>query len=317
MEVSGWAWSRRPEPDRVKLLVTGRDGQVARSLAERAAGSNIDLVNLGRPEFDLAEEPDLIVRAVRAVAPDAIVSAAAYTAVDQAESEPDLAFAINERGAGALAKAARELGVPLIHLSTDYVFEGGQATPYVETDPTGPTSVYGRSKLAGEAAILSATDNAAILRTAWVYSPFGRNFVKTMLRLAAGRDEVQIVADQLGNPTNALDIATGIIAVAHNLVAKEDAELRGIFHMTASGEASWADFASAIFDRSAAAGGSRATVKPITTADFPTPAKRPANSRLNCAKLADAHGVALKPWTESLTPVVERLVAETQTGIRS
>jgi dTDP-4-dehydrorhamnose reductase len=229
--------------------------------------------------------------------------------VDEAESESDAAFAVNADGPGAVGKAARKLGVPLIHLSTDYVFDGSKAEPYVEDDFPAPTGVYGASKLAGEEVVLATHTNVAILRTAWVYSPFGANFVKTMLRLAADRDEVGVVADQRGNPTSALDIADGVLAVAANLVANDDPALRGIFHMTSSGQASWAEFAEEIFADSAAAGGPSASVRHITTADYPTPAKRPANSRLDSSKLEQAHGVRLPDWRRSTAEVVRRLVA--------
>ena len=295
----------------MRIAVTGKEGQVVRSLIERSAAAGHDIVTVGRPEIDLAGEPDSIVPALEAATPDVIVSSAAYTAVDRAESERDIAFAINQRGAAAVAQAAAKLAVPLIHLSTDYVFDGTKRAPYVETDETGPASVYGASKLAGEEAVVAAHANAAVLRTAWVYSPFGANFVKTMLRLAGDRDEVSVVADQLGNPTSALDIADGILGVASNLTSSQDAALRGTFHMTAKGEATWADFAEAIFEASAKAGGPRARVRRITTADYPTPARRPANSRLDSTKLEQAHCVRLPDWSSSLPQVVRRLVAAT------
>ena len=295
----------------MRIAVTGKAGQVVTSLIERGTAAGHEVIALGRPELDLAD-PASVAGALEAVAPDAIVSAAAYTAVDRAESESDIAHAVNRRGAGAVAEAAKALGVPLVHVSTDYVFDGALDRPYVESDPTGPTGVYGVSKLAGEQAVLDAHgDNSAVLRVAWVYSPFGANFVKTMLRLAGDRDEVSVVADQLGNPTSALDIADGIIRAATNMVADSYSELRGIFHMTASGEASWADFAEAIFAASDARGGPSARVKRITTADYPTPAKRPANSRLNCSLIAKAHGVTLPDWRQSLESVMARLHSAT------
>jgi dTDP-4-dehydrorhamnose reductase len=292
----------------VRIVVTGREGQVVRSLIERGAAAGHTIVALGRPELDLTSDREAIVAAIEAARPDAIVSAAAHTAVDKAEAHPDLAFAINAAGAEAVAIAAAHLAVPLIHLSTDYVFDGTKSAAYVEGDATGPSGVYGASKLAGEEAVLAAHDNVAVLRTAWVYSPFGANFVKTMLRLANDRDEVRVVGDQRGNPTSALDIADGVIAVAENLAASDDPALRGIFHMSGGGEATWADFAEAIFAASSAAGGPAARVTPITTADYPTPARRPANSRLSGDKLAAAHGVRLPVWRISLTDIVERLI---------
>jgi dTDP-4-dehydrorhamnose reductase len=292
----------------MRIVVTGREGQVVRSLLERGAHAGAEVVALGRPGLDLAGEPRAIVSAIEASRPDVLVSAAAYTAVDKAEGEPELAFAVNERGARAVARAARLLGVPLVHLSTDYVFDGAKQAPYVEDDATGPTGVYGASKLAGERAVLTEHENSAILRTAWVYSPFGANFVKTMLRLAASRDEIGVVSDQRGNPTSALDIADGVLAVAANLRRGIDPALRGIFHMTADGEVSWAEFAETIFAEAARRGGPSAIVKHIATADYPTPARRPANSRLDCCKLANAHGVRLPSWRPSTEAVVTRIL---------
>ena len=295
----------------MRIAVTGKTGQVVTSLIERGAAAGHEVVALGRPELDLAD-PASVLRVLGAAAPDVIVSAAAYTAVDKAESESELAHAVNGAGAGAVAEAAKVLSVPLVHISTDYVFDGKLDRPYLETDPTKPTSVYGASKLAGEKAVSAAYgDNSAALRVAWVYSPFGANFVKTMLRLAGDRDEVSVVADQQGNPTSALDIADGILRVATNMVANSYPELRGIFHMTTKSEASWADFAEAIFAASAARGGPSARVKRITTADYPTPATRPANSRLDCSLIAKVHGVALPDWHGSLETVVARLHAAT------
>ena len=298
----------------MRVLVTGREGQVARSLVESAARANVDLVALGRPELDLAGPQTAIVAAIEAARPDAIISAAAYTQVDRAESEPDLALAVNERGAAAVARAASKLGMPLIHLSTDYVFDGTKADPYVEDDLPRPTGIYGASKLAGEKAVLAEQANCAVLRTAWVYSPFGANFVKTMLRLAETREEIGVVADQFGNPTSALDIADAALVVAGNLRDRREPELRGIFHMTAAGEASWADLAEAVFDASARRGGPSATVKRISTTDYPTPARRPANSRLDSSRLEHIHGVALPNWRESLQVVVDRLVQAGESG---
>ena len=292
----------------MRLLVTGRSGQVVRALVEAGADRpGLTVLPLGRPGLDLAAAGDLA-SLFRAHAPDVVVSSAAYTAVDQAESEPNLAFAINRDGAGAVAAAAAALAVPVIHLSTDYVFDGTGTAPYREGDPTRPLSVYGRSKLAGEAAVAAAQPDHAILRTAWVYAAEGKNFLRTMLRLAASRPEIGVVADQHGAPTLASDIAAAVIAVAGNLVAAPDrADLRGTFHMAGSGETTWAGFATEIFRQSAARGGPAAAVRPITTADYPTPAARPANSRLDCSRLAAIHGVAMPGWREALAQCMDRL----------
>ncbi len=296
---------------RLRYLVTGREGQVVQSLLEqskRPEHDGIELVAIGRPTLDLSK-PESIRSVVEEVKPDLIISAAAYTAVDQAESDEDTARAVNALGPRALAKAAALRGIPIIHLSTDYVFDGMKSEPYVETDAVGPMSAYGRTKLEGERALLEATDNAVILRTAWVYSPFGKNFVKTMLRLAETRKTVNVVADQIGNPTSALDIADGIFKVARNLTEDDDRCLRGIFHMSGRGEASWADLAEEIFRFSASKGGPSATVARIPTADYPTPAKRPANSRLSNFAIRAAHVVELPNWQSSVHDVVQRLFA--------
>lgn len=292
----------------MRIVVTGHEGQVVRSLIERASGSDIQIVPLGRPALDLSGPSNNIGDAIEKIAPDVVVSAAAYTQVDQAESEQELAFAVNRDGPRAIARAAHRLGVPLVHLSTDYVFDGYKSSPYIEVDATGPTGVYGASKLAGEEAALAEHPDTAVIRTAWVYSPFGKNFVKTMLRLAGERDEVSVVNDQRGNPTSALDIADGILRVATNLHTSDDPAQRGIFHMTASGEASWADFAQEVFRLSAEAGGPSAVVRQIGSADYPTAAKRPANSCLNSRKLEKVHGVRLPDWQSSLKGIVSRLL---------
>lgn len=292
----------------MRIVVTGREGQVVRSLLAQGPAGGHEIVPLARPELDLASGTncEALLAALR---PDVLVSAAAYTAVDRAESEPDLAQAVNATGPAALAAAASGLGVPLIHLSTDYVFAGDKAAPYVESDAVQPLGVYGASKLAGEQAVLARyAENTVILRTAWVYSPFGANFVRTMLRLAGDLDEVGVVADQCGNPTSALDIADGIVRVAANLLADPDPALRGVFHMTAAGETTWAGFAEAIFAESAAVGGPSARVRPIATSDYPTPARRPANSRLDCSKLDQRHAVRLPHWRGATKRVVGRLI---------
>ena len=296
---------------RLRYLVTGREGQVVQSLLEqskRPEHDGIELVAVGRPALDLSK-PESIRSAVEEVKPDLIISAAAYTAVDQAESDEETARSVNALGPCVLAEAAASRKIPIIHLSTDYVFDGMKSEPYVETDAVGPMSAYGRTKLEGERAVQEATDNAVILRTAWVYSPFGKNFVKTMLRLAETRETVNVVADQIGNPTSALDIADGIFKVARNLAEDSDHSLRGVFHMSGRGEASWADFAEEIFRVSTSKGGPSATVGRISTAEYPTPAKRPANSRLSNFALRAAHAVELPTWQISVHDIVERLVA--------
>jgi dTDP-4-dehydrorhamnose reductase len=292
---------------RKRMVVTGREGQVVRSLLERGAlNERFEVVALGRPELDLRDS-DGIAAVLRQARPDVIVSAAAYTAVDRAETEEAEAYTINAVAPGRIAAAAAGLGVPVIHLSTDYVFDGEKLEPYLETDPVGPVSAYGRTKLAGECAVAGATDNHVILRTAWVYSPFGRNFLKTMLVLAESRDRINVVDDQHGNPTSALDIADAILTVTGNLLDSDAPELRGTFHMTGSGSANWADFAAEIFAASNHYGGPTAEVRRIPTSAYPTPVRRPANSHLDCGKLERVHGVRLPDWRSAILGIVARL----------
>lgn len=292
----------------MRIAVTGKTGQVVTSLIERA-GKGVTIIPLGRPEMDLANQAT-IAPALAAARADVVVSAAAYTAVDRAESEAEAAFAINATGAGAVAAAASALGLPLIHISTDYVFDGSKSEAYWESDPVAPLGVYGASKLAGEQAVIKAAPDAVILRTAWVYSPFGANFVKTMLRLAETREELGVVADQIGNPTSALDIADAVLAMAQRLCREPAQAPRGTFHMTGGGEASWADLAEAIFAISAECGGPSARVRRISTADYPTPAARPANSRMDATRLHQSYGLRLPDWRASIVTTVTRLVKQ-------
>lgn len=290
----------------LRLAVTGLTGQVVSALIDRGP-KDVEIIALGRPQLDLGVR-NAVLAGLRHARCDAIINAAAYTAVDKAESEPDVAMRINGEGAGHVAEAAAELGVPLLHLSTDYVFDGALDRAYREDDPTGPSGAYGRSKLAGEQKIAAVHANHAIFRTAWVYSPFGANFVKTMLRLGETREEVGVVADQLGNPTNALDIADALFVLARRLVSDTSPDLRGIFHLTGQGDATWADVAEATFAVAAENGRKPVRVKRITTADYPTPARRPPNSRLDNAKLESRFGVTLPHWRQSLESCVIRLL---------
>ncbi len=294
---------------RIRVFVAGGSGQVARALMDTAPPDDVDVVALGRPGLDLTD-PASIEAALRSAEPSIVINAAAYTAVDQAESDEAGAHALNAEGAGHLAAAAARLGAPILHLSTDYVFSGDKTEPYTETDPPAPTGAYGRSKLAGERAVAAANPRHAIFRTAWVYSPYGKNFAKTMLRVAETRDELSVVHDQIGNPTSAGDIALGLWDVTRRLAEDPATLAPGIYHMTASGEASWADFAEAIFKASASAGGPVARVKRITTAEYPTPTRRPANSRLDCSKLASQFGIILPQWQASTRICVETLVRD-------
>ncbi len=293
----------------MRLLVTGQAGQVATALADHArTHCGCEVITLGRPDFDLADAAASLAR-LDLPTPDVVVNAAAYTAVDKAEQEAELAMAVNGVGAGAVASWAASRGVPIIQLSTDYVFDGSKAAPYFETDAPAPVGAYGRSKLAGERAVAAAAADHVILRTAWVHAAHGRNFVRTMLALAETRPELSVVADQLGSPSYAPDIAQAVVTVARNLVARPaDGGLRGVFHLCGGGEASWADFAEAIFALSLERGGPSARVKRITTAEYPTPARRPANSRLDCSLLAERHGVVMPHWRDALGRCLDRLL---------
>jgi len=299
----------------MRLLITGWQGQLARSLIEAAAGRpEITALSLGRPALDLCVRPSIL-RSLTDATPDIIVNTAAYTAVDKAESEPDAAFALNRDGAGMLAEAAAARSVPIIHVSTDYVFDGRKSAPYLESDPTHPINVYGASKLAGELAVAAANPHHIILRTAWVHSPFGQNFVKTMLRLAAARPRLNVVADQTGNPTYAPHLAAAIIdlAVKINKLKTNDISW-GAYHAAGTGETTWQGLAQAVFARSKALGGPAAEADPIPTSSYPTPAARPLNSRLDCGKLAANFGVRLPDWREGVTTCVRRLLQPSEQG---
>jgi dTDP-4-dehydrorhamnose reductase len=236
-----------------------------------------------------------------------IISAAAYTAVDKAEEEPELAFLTNSEGPAVLARAARNSGAPIIHLSTDYVFNGCLDRPYNEDDIVSPLGVYGNSKLSGEEAVRASGANYMILRTAWVYSPFGANFLTTMLRVAQSRDEISVVDDQIGSPTSAEDIADALLtAVAALRLANTG--LNETYHLAGTGETSWAGFAEHIFSISRETGGAHAVVRRITTADWPTKAVRPSNSRLDCRKFERVFGYEAPLWTDSVEFVVKQLV---------
>lgn len=284
----------------MRLCVTGSQGQVAKALMALSGRDGLTVVPLARPDFDLANAEGALEK-LSALRPDVLVSAAAYTAVDLAESHAEEARLVNAVGPGLLAQAAATLGIPVLHLSTDYVFDGARATPYDEACPTGPTGVYGQTKLEGEQAVAAANPRHVILRTAWVYSHEGKNFVRTMLKLAQTRPELGVVSDQLGCPTYAPDIAEALVTVARRAVAAEaSAPEFGTFHMAGSGDTSWAGFATAIFAQARQAGLAAADVKPIATADYPTPARRPANSRLDCTKLRKVHGIRMPIWHDSL-----------------
>jgi len=292
----------------MRVLVAGRTGQLAVELMERLPRDGHVVVAQEAPELDLTD-PASIARAVEAANPDAIVNAAAYTAVDKAESQRDLAFAVNATGAGLLAEAAAARGLPFVHVSTDYVFSGAGGAPYAEDAPTGPTGVYGESKLAGERAVLAANPRSAILRTAWVCSPHGANFVKTMLRVGQERPVVSVVADQHGAPTFAADLADAIARILPRLAAAGAGdEAYGVFHLTGLPHATWHGFAEAIFAEAAARGLTTPELRAITTAEYPTPARRPADGRLDCGRIARVHGIQAADWRASLSRCLDALI---------
>lgn len=282
----------------LKILISGKTGQVAVELQKHLAGLG-ELIVLGRDVLDLSQ-PDQIRAQVRAHKPDLLIIAAAHTAVDQAENEPELAFAINAIAPGVFAEEAAAQGIPLIHYSTDYVFDGRKPAPYTEDDATNPLGVYGKSKLAGELAIAASGAQHLILRTSWVYSTHGKNFLLTMQRLLQERSELRVVADQIGAPTWAGTIAQSTRALIERWQSG-DAAAWGTYHLTASGETSWFGFTQAIAGHLTAQGKACATLEPIPASAYPTPAARPQNSRLDCSKLAREWGVAQPDWEAALS----------------
>ena len=286
----------------MRIVVTGTEGQLTRSLVERASlHPGIELLALGRPQLDL-EIPGSVAKAIADAAPDVVINAAAYTAVDQAEDEPERAFRINADAAGEIADAAAQAGAAVIQLSTDYVFDGQGSGAYREDAAVNPLGVYGRSKLAGEEQVRAANPRHAIVRTAWVYSPFGRNFVKSMMAAADGRDRLTVVDDQRGSPSSALDLADGLLAMIH--VGGGWGET---YHLAGSGETNWCGFAREIMDQCAANGLPHVPVDPIHTEDWPTRAVRPRNSVLDSGKFSRAFAFAMPDWRKSTRTVVERL----------
>lgn len=289
----------------MNILVTGRYGQVGWEL-QRTLLPLGRIVAVDQQDLDLAD-PAAIRRMLEALRPDVIVNPAAYTAVDKAESEPGLAHAVNAEAPALLAQWAARQGALMIHYSTDYVFDGAKAAPYVETDPAGPLGVYGRSKRAGEEAVLASGADHLIFRTSWVYGARGANFLRTILRLAAEREELRIVADQIGAPTWSRLLAEATsLAVRQALAERRHGRFKsGLFHLACAGETSWHGFASAIVE--GRQGLRVKAVTPITTADYPTPAQRPANSRLDTGAFRARFGLALPDWRDCLKLCLEEL----------
>ena len=296
------------------LLVFGESGQLAREIAAATVAEGCTVVTCSRRMADVTDFTS-VMRMVERVEPAALINAAAYTAVDSAEDEPDLAFAVNATGPYNLARAAARADIPLVHVSTDYVFDGLKGAPYLERDPVKPTGVYGRSKVAGERQIRAVGAHHVILRTAWVFSPFGHNFVKTMLRAGAKRDRLTVVADQFGNPTAAHDLAAAVLRIADRLVRDPADHASGTYHVTGRGATSWHGFAREIFCQAGRYTAVPApAVVPIPSRDWPTKAPRPADSRLDCSAVQAAFGVTPPAWSDSLAPVVRALCAPGQSN---
>lgn len=295
---------KSPMPPPMKALIFGTTGQVARELARRVP-AGVGLTALGRDRADLAD-PAGCAAAVTASDADLVINAAAYTAVDQAETDRETAMAVNAAAPGAMARAAAACGIPFLHVSTDYVFDGTGTRPWREDDPTAPLGVYGATKLAGEVAVRAAGGPHVILRTAWVFSAHGRNFVKTMLRLGATRDTLSVVGDQRGGPTPAAAIADALWAIA--LAFHTGRGQSGTFHFAGAPAVSWADFAEAIFARADLP--QRPAVTRIPTSAYPTPARRPENSALDCSRILAAYGIGQPDWHQGLSGVINELESE-------
>jgi dTDP-4-dehydrorhamnose reductase len=290
------------------ILVAGKTGQLARCLVDVAEQRGLPIIAVGRPEFDL-EDSGSIDRAVDAALPRAIVNAAGYTAVDRAESEPERAFAVNRDGAERLAATARRLQIPFLHVSTDYVFDGRRSSAYFEDDIPCPLGVYGRSKLEGELAVMDTNPDALVFRTSWVYSPYGTNFLKTVLRLADTRDVVRVVDDQRGAPTAAIDVASAIVDALGQVNEKNAQTRAGIYHVTAAGETTWYGFARVIFSGWHDRGHRVPVLEAIASADYPSLVERPANSRLDCGKIERVFGIRMPLWSASLEGCLDIIAA--------
>jgi dTDP-4-dehydrorhamnose reductase len=293
---------------RSPLLVFGGTGRLAREIGALATETKVPAILLPRSKCDLTR-PDDVADAVAVHRPAIVVNAAAFTRVDEAEERPDEAFRVNEAGVATLGRVCAAHDVALIHVSTDYVFDGGKSGAYREDDPIAPLSIYGKSKAAGEAALRQIGGRYLILRSSWVYGVYGNNFLKTMLRLAAERTELQVVDDQTGCPTGTADLARAILIAAERLSA--DASVGGLYHFAGTGATTWHGFASVIVDAQAAVTGRRPIVRAISTADYPGAAKRPANSQLDSSRFAETFGFRAMPWRRRTQQVVDALLSAT------
>jgi dTDP-4-dehydrorhamnose reductase len=292
----------------MRFLVLGGSGQLGTQLRKIPLPQDVELVTPARAAVDLGDVA-AIRRIVAAQSWSVVIDAAGYTNVDRAESEEELAFAINAEAAACLAAETGKRGIPLIYVSTDYVFDGRKGAPYVETDLTAPLNAYGRSKLAGERRVSAANPRHVILRTAWLYSPHGANFVRTILRLAQEREHLTIVADQRGCPTSARDLAEACLDIARRCAAEPERTDYGRYHFAGAGAATWFELANAIVEQAAGRLGRTPRVEPISTAQYPSPAARPADSRLDCTAIQDAFGLKPRPWRRALAETVDCLLA--------
>jgi dTDP-4-dehydrorhamnose reductase len=292
-----------------KILITGVSGQLAAALGEAAPSHQLAVRQFDRPALDF-DRPASIAAAFAESAPWLVINAAAYTAVDAAEDDADAAFRANRDGPAQLARLCEAAGIPLIHISTDYVFDGLKGTPYVESDPTAPQGVYGASKLAGEQAVLAGCSRSIVLRTSWIYSPTGKNFVRTMLSVARRTDRVRVVADQKGCPTSAPDLAEAMLVIAARIATDgwQD-RFGGLYHAAGTGWTTWHGLAVATFQEAVRHGAPVPTVDPITTAEWPTRAQRPPDSRLNCGRLEATFGLRLPPWRDGLARTIDAVFA--------
>jgi len=289
----------------MKLLVIGENGQLGWEICRKGKNQGIDMSGLDLPDFDVTK-PSKVKKAVHQAGVSLVINASAYTAVDTAESEPEVAFAVNRDGPAYLAASCAEIGIPLIHVSTDYVFDGSKKSPYLETEPISPLGIYGKSKAAGETEIRDNLKEHIIIRTAWLYGLHGKNFTKTMLRLGKENEVLSVVADQYGCPTYAADLADAILIIATQISEQHDV-IWGTYHYCGKGVTSWHGFAQTIFDLANKYDTFQVKkVVPITTAEFPTPAKRPANSGMDCSLITKNFGISLRPWQESLADMVHR-----------
>lgn len=292
----------------MKILITGAKGQVGRELALQGPPLDFEPVLTDIEELDITD-PAAVAACIRANQARLVVNAAAYTAVDLAESNREIAFRVNRDGPATLAGACADAGIPLVHISTDYVYDGRKRGPYVESDPVAPLGAYAESKAAGDAAVTERLERHIILRTAWLYSVHGRNFVKTMLGLGRERETLAVVDDQVGCPTSAEDLVATILEIAGQLRQGRDMPW-GLYHYCGRGDTSWCGFARAIFDLARSHETLAVqTVRAITTAEYPTPARRPANSVLDCAKIREHLGIETQPWRDSLARTIAKLYA--------